>query len=116
MDIHVLLVISQFSSLSRTIIVLALRRWWQAGRTPSQVTKAPDTKVMSLYLAWFAGPTSEQTIDRHMCGCNAQAFFAEAATNPAIYSRIPGGTGGNSMSAADAPFVDAAAEEQGLEL
>lgn len=45
-----------------------------------------------------------------------QAFFAEAATNPAVFSRIPGGAGGNPMSAADAPFVDAAVEEQGLEL
>lgn len=60
-----------------------------AGRTPSQVTKAPDTK----------------------------AFFAEAATNPAVYTQTPGGgVGSKSMSAADAPFVDAAAEEQALEL
>ena len=42
-----------------------------------------------------------------------QAFFAEAASNPATYMRIPGDTGGApAMSAADAPFVDAAAEEE----
>jgi len=49
--------------------------------------------------------------------CGSQAFFAEAATNPSVYMQTPGGgVGSKSMSAADAPFVDAAAEEQGLEL
>mmetsp|Transcript_20519 Transcript_20519/g.32095 ORF Transcript_20519/g.32095 Transcript_20519/m.32095 type:complete len:146 (+) Transcript_20519:127-564(+) len=61
-----------------------------AGRTAVQVTKSPETK----------------------------AFFAEASQNPAVYMQIPGGGPGGpaAMSAADAPFVDAAAEDQGLEL
>ena len=41
-----------------------------------------------------------------------QAFFAEAVTNPAVYMRIPGEGGAPRMSAADAPFVDAAVEEK----
>ena len=44
-----------------------------------------------------------------------QTFFAEAATNPAVYMRIPSGAAGSTMSPADAPFVDAAADD-GLEL
>jgi hypothetical protein len=56
----------------------------QAGRTPAQVTKSPEVKT----------------------------FFAEAAANPAVYMRIPGDGDAPKMSAADAPFVDAAAEEQ----
>ena len=60
----------------------------------------------------------------HLCAClivydtharahtHTQAYFAEAATNPAVYMRIPGaGDAAPQMSAADAPFVDAAAEE-----
>jgi hypothetical protein len=57
-----------------------------AGRTPAQVTKSPETK----------------------------AFFAEATQNPAVYMRVPGSegdTGGPAMHAGDAPFVDAAADE-----
>ena len=43
---------------------------------------------------------------------HTQAYFAEAAMNPAVYMRIPGaGDAAPQMSAADAPFVDAAAEE-----
>ena len=60
----------------------------------------------------------------HLCACllvcdmhvraraHTQAYFAEAAMNPAVYMRIPGaGDAAPQMSAADAPFVDAAAEE-----
>ena len=59
-----------------------------AGRTPAQVTKSPETK----------------------------AFFAEASQNPSVYMRVPGSEGGSAgggqMHAGDAPFVDAAADEQ----
>ncbi|EKX41497.1 hypothetical protein GUITHDRAFT_95990, partial [Guillardia theta CCMP2712] len=59
-----------------------------AGRTPAQVTKSPETK----------------------------AFFAEAAANPSVYMRVPASDSTPVMSARDAPFVDAAVEDQGLEL
>ena len=53
--------------------------------------------------------------DTHICArahTHTQAYFAEAAMNPAVYMRIPGaGDAAPQMSAADAPFVDAAAEE-----
>ncbi len=52
----------------------------QAGRTPAQVTKSPETK----------------------------AFFAEASSNPSAYMRVPGDDSHN-FSPADAPFIDASA-------
>mmetsp|Transcript_39665 Transcript_39665/g.99286 ORF Transcript_39665/g.99286 Transcript_39665/m.99286 type:complete len:144 (+) Transcript_39665:15-446(+) len=59
-----------------------------AGRTPAQVTKSPETKT----------------------------FFAEASQNPAVYMRIQGGDDSHNFSPADAPFVDTAADDGGLEL
>jgi hypothetical protein len=54
----------------------------QAGRTPPQVTKSPETK----------------------------AFFAEASQNPSAYQRVPSSSDPG-FSASNAPFVDAADEQ-----
>mmetsp|Transcript_6924 Transcript_6924/g.13346 ORF Transcript_6924/g.13346 Transcript_6924/m.13346 type:complete len:141 (-) Transcript_6924:211-633(-) len=59
-----------------------------AGRTPAQVTKSPETKT----------------------------FFAEASQNPAVYMRVQGGDDSHNFSPADAPFVEPAHDDNGLEL
>ena len=39
-----------------------------------------------------------------------KAFFAEASQNPSVYQRVP--ASGPEFSAANAPFVDAAGEDE----